>query len=100
MNLQVMQYDNALPIAVKSYEIKAALVKRQVMVIAGETASGKTTQLPKICLEIGGGPHGLIGHTQPQRLAARKKGDRSIHCLLLADCCPSREAAMGRLLPW
>ena len=71
-----MRYDDALPIAAKRDEIKAALEKSQVVVIAGETGSGKTTQLPKICLEIGRGVHGLIGHTQPRRLAARSVATR------------------------
>ncbi len=66
-----MRYDDTLPIAAKRDEIKAAISKHQVVVIAGETGSGKTTQLPKICLELGRGVHGLIGHTQPRRLAAR-----------------------------
>ncbi len=70
-SVPVIRYDDALPIAAKRDEIKAALEKHQVLVIAGETGSGKTTQLPKICLEIGRGVHGLIGHTQPRRLAAR-----------------------------
>ncbi|RMH86836.1 ATP-dependent RNA helicase HrpA [Pseudomonas sp. AOB-7] len=71
-----MRYDDALPIAAKRDEIKAALEKSQVVVIAGETGSGKTTQLPKICLELGRGVHGLIGHTQPRRLAARSVATR------------------------
>jgi ATP-dependent helicase HrpA len=71
-----IRYDDALPIAAKRDEIKAALAKHQVLVIAGETGSGKTTQLPKICLEIGRGVHGLIGHTQPRRLAARSVATR------------------------
>jgi ATP-dependent helicase HrpA len=71
-----MRYDDNLPIAAKRDEIKAALEKHQVVVIAGETGSGKTTQLPKICLEIGRGVHGLIGHTQPRRLAARSVASR------------------------
>ncbi|MBM7060578.1 ATP-dependent RNA helicase HrpA [Pseudomonas sp. UL073] len=71
-----MRYDDALPIAAKRDEIKAALQKHQVLVIAGETGSGKTTQLPKICLELGRGQHGLIGHTQPRRLAARSVATR------------------------
>lgn len=71
-----MRYDDALPIAAKRDEIKAALEKHQVLVIAGETGSGKTTQLPKICLEMGRGTHGLIGHTQPRRLAARSVATR------------------------
>ncbi|UPQ83850.1 ATP-dependent RNA helicase HrpA [Pseudomonas knackmussii] len=71
-----MRYDDSLPIAAKRDEIKAALEKHQVLIIAGETGSGKTTQLPKICLEIGRGVHGLIGHTQPRRLAARSVATR------------------------
>ncbi|WP_312917881.1 ATP-dependent RNA helicase HrpA [Stutzerimonas kunmingensis] len=71
-----IRYDDSLPIAAKRDEIKAALEKHQVLVIAGETGSGKTTQLPKICLEIGRGVHGLIGHTQPRRLAARSVATR------------------------
>ncbi|WP_434458247.1 ATP-dependent RNA helicase HrpA [Stutzerimonas urumqiensis] len=75
-SVPVMRYDDALPIAAKRDEIKAALEKHQVLVLAGETGSGKTTQLPKICLEIGRGVHGLIGHTQPRRLAARSVATR------------------------
>ncbi|MFG3694975.1 ATP-dependent RNA helicase HrpA [Stutzerimonas stutzeri] len=75
-SVPVMRYDDSLPIAAKRDEIKAALEKHQVLVIAGETGSGKTTQLPKICLEIGRGVHGLIGHTQPRRLAARSVATR------------------------
>ena len=58
-----IRYDDNLPIAAKRDEIKEALLKHQVLIIAGETGSGKTTQLPKICLEIGRGQQGLIGHT-------------------------------------
>ena len=75
-SVPAMRYDDSLPIAAKRDEIKAALEKHQVLVIAGETGSGKTTQLPKICLEIGRGVHGLIGHTQPRRLAARSVATR------------------------
>jgi ATP-dependent helicase HrpA len=75
-SIPIIRYDDALPIAAKRDEIKAALQKHQVLVIAGETGSGKTTQLPKICLEIGRGLHGLIGHTQPRRLAARSVATR------------------------
>ncbi|MBD9414640.1 ATP-dependent RNA helicase HrpA [Pseudomonas sp. PDM16] len=75
-SIPTIRYDDALPIAAKRDEIKAALEKHQVLVIAGETGSGKTTQLPKICLEIGRGLHGLIGHTQPRRLAARSVATR------------------------
>ena len=76
LSVPAMRYDDALPIAAKRDEIKAAIAKHQVVVIAGETGSGKTTQLPKICLELGRGVHGLIGHTQPRRLAARSVATR------------------------
>ena len=69
-------YPDALPIADKREQIKAAIADNQVVVIAGETGSGKTTQLPKICLELGRGTHGVIGHTQPRRLAARSVASR------------------------
>ncbi len=65
-----------LPIADKRDEIAAAIAAHQVVVIAGETGSGKTTQLPKICLELGRGVSGFIGHTQPRRLAARTVAQR------------------------
>src|SRR5690606_4253612 len=71
-----VHYDDSLPIAAKRDEIKRAIAGSQVVVIAGETGSGKTTQLPKICLELGRGAHGLIGHTQPRRLAARSVASR------------------------
>ena len=69
-------YDEALPINVRRAEIAAAIQKHQVVVICGETGSGKTTQLPKICLELGRGLKGLIGHTQPRRIAARATASR------------------------
>jgi ATP-dependent helicase HrpA len=75
-SIPTIRYDDALPIAAKRDEIKKALQEHQVLVIAGETGSGKTTQLPKICLELGRGVHGLIGHTQPRRLAARSVATR------------------------
>ncbi|WP_028469972.1 ATP-dependent RNA helicase HrpA [Neptunomonas japonica] len=65
-----------LPVADRKDEIKEAISQHQVVVIAGETGSGKTTQLPKICLELGYGTQGLIGHTQPRRLAARTVATR------------------------
>ena len=71
-----IRYDDSLPIAAKRDEIKKALQENQVLVIAGETGSGKTTQLPKICLELGRGQHGLIAHTQPRRIAARSVATR------------------------
>src|ERR1700759_4746910 len=67
----VISYPPELPISQKKDEIAAALCDHQVIVVAGETGSGKTTQLPKICLELGRGITGQIGHTQPRRIAAR-----------------------------
>ena len=64
-------YPADLPVAVRKDEIARAIAGAQVVVVCGETGSGKTTQLPKICLEIGRGVAGMIGHTQPRRLAAR-----------------------------
>ena len=69
-------YDNTLPVHEKRDEIKAAIAANQVVILCGETGSGKTTQLPKICLELGRGVAGLIGHTQPRRLAARSVAER------------------------
>ena len=72
-------YDETLPINLRRDEIAKAIEKNQVVVICGETGSGKTTQLPKICLEIGRGLHGLIGHTQPRRIAARATATIALH---------------------
>ncbi|MDP2793450.1 MAG: ATP-dependent RNA helicase HrpA [Sulfurisoma sp.] len=69
-------YDEALPVNVRRAEIAAAIRAHQVVVVCGETGSGKTTQLPKICLELGRGINGLIGHTQPRRIAARATASR------------------------
>ncbi|MDP1733171.1 MAG: ATP-dependent RNA helicase HrpA [Sulfuritalea sp.] len=71
-----LSYDEALPVNVRRQEIGEAIERNQVVVICGETGSGKTTQLPKICLEIGRGLNGLIGHTQPRRIAARATATR------------------------
>jgi ATP-dependent helicase HrpA len=71
-----ISYDEALPINARRAEIAQAIQKHQVVVICGETGSGKTTQLPKICLELGRGLKGLIGHTQPRRIAARATASR------------------------
>ncbi|GLH97486.1 ATP-dependent RNA helicase HrpA [Phytohabitans aurantiacus] len=69
-------YPEALPVSQKKDEILAAIRDHQVVIVAGETGSGKTTQLPKICLELGRGVDGVIGHTQPRRIAARTVADR------------------------
>ncbi|MCL4681607.1 MAG: ATP-dependent RNA helicase HrpA [Rhodocyclaceae bacterium] len=69
-------YDDELPVSAKRGEIAAAIAKNQVIIVCGETGSGKTTQLPKICLELGRGANGLIGHTQPRRIAARATATR------------------------
>lgn len=74
--LPPVRYPQALPISERTDEIRAAVRDHQVVIVAGETGSGKTTQLPKICLELGRGVHGLIGHTQPRRLAARTVAER------------------------
>ncbi|WP_268237436.1 ATP-dependent RNA helicase HrpA [Bowmanella pacifica] len=65
-----------LPVSEHREEIAKAISEHQVVIVAGETGSGKTTQLPKICLELGRGVRGLIGHTQPRRLAARSVANR------------------------
>ena len=72
----VITYDEALPVNARRAEIAKAINAHQVVVICGETGSGKTTQLPKICLEMGRGCAGLIGHTQPRRIAARATATR------------------------
>ena len=71
-----LRYDDALPVVGRKDEIAAAIREHQVVVVCGETGSGKSTQLPKICLEIGRGTSGLIGHTQPRRIAARSIASR------------------------
>ncbi|MEW2620123.1 ATP-dependent RNA helicase HrpA [Streptomyces sp. NPDC048106] len=69
-------YPEQLPVSQKKDEIAAAIRDHQVVIVAGETGSGKTTQIPKICLELGRGVHGMIGHTQPRRIAARTVAER------------------------
>jgi len=71
-----IEYDESLPVNVRRAEIAAAIDKHPVVIVCGETGSGKTTQLPKICLELGRGLKGLIGHTQPRRIAARATASR------------------------
>ena len=75
-SVPAIRYDDSLPIAAKRDEIKKLVAENQVVIIAGETGSGKTTQLPKICLELGRGQFGLIAHTQPRRIAARSVASR------------------------
>ncbi|MGY1651156.1 ATP-dependent RNA helicase HrpA [Geodermatophilus sp. SYSU D01119] len=69
-------YPEGLPVSARRDDIAAALRDSQVVVVAGETGSGKTTQLPKIALELGRGVRGRIGHTQPRRIAARTVAER------------------------
>ncbi|GAA2304855.1 ATP-dependent RNA helicase HrpA [Nonomuraea roseoviolacea subsp. roseoviolacea] len=71
-----VSYPEALPVSQRKDDILAAIRDHQVVIIAGETGSGKTTQIPKICLELGRGVRGLIGHTQPRRIAARTVAER------------------------
>ncbi|HEU0103955.1 MAG TPA: ATP-dependent RNA helicase HrpA, partial [Mycobacteriales bacterium] len=71
-----VRYPEQLPISQRRDEIMALIREHQVVVVAGETGSGKTTQLPKMCLELGRGVAGLIGHTQPRRIAARAVAER------------------------
>jgi ATP-dependent helicase HrpA len=69
-------YPAELPVSQRKDEIARAIRDHQVVIIAGETGSGKTTQIPKICLELGRGINGQIGHTQPRRIAARSVAER------------------------
>ena len=75
-NLPKPEYPLELPVSSRRDEISEAIKKNQVVIVCGETGSGKTTQLPKICLELGRGVAGLIGHTQPRRIAARSVASR------------------------
>lgn len=69
-------YPEQLPVSQKKDDILEAIRDHQVVIVAGETGSGKTTQIPKICLELGRGVRGMIGHTQPRRIAARTVAER------------------------
>jgi ATP-dependent helicase HrpA len=75
-SLPVPDYPEELPVSARRAAIAAAIEEHQVVIVAGETGSGKTTQLPKICLELGRGVAGTIGHTQPRRIAARSVATR------------------------
>ncbi|HTD05478.1 MAG TPA: ATP-dependent RNA helicase HrpA [Undibacterium sp.] len=74
--LPPISFPEELPVSGRRAEIAEALQKNQVIIVCGETGSGKTTQLPKICLELGRGQKGLIGHTQPRRIAASSTAKR------------------------
>ncbi len=71
-----IRYPEDLPVSQRKDDIADAIRDHQVVVVAGETGSGKTTQIPKICLELGRGVRGLVGHTQPRRIAARAVAER------------------------
>ncbi|MBM2621428.1 ATP-dependent RNA helicase HrpA [Actinoplanes sp. LDG1-06] len=71
-----ISYPESLPVSQRKDDIAAAIRDHQVVVVAGETGSGKTTQIPKICMELGRGVRGQIGHTQPRRIAARTVAER------------------------
>ena len=70
-SLPVVRYDESLPVHARRAEIAAAITRSPVTIVSGATGSGKSTQLPKICLELGRGVAGMIGHTQPRRIAAQ-----------------------------
>ncbi|MBL1083412.1 ATP-dependent RNA helicase HrpA [Streptomyces actinomycinicus] len=74
--MPAVSYPEQLPVSQKKDEIAAAIRDHQVVIVAGETGSGKTTQIPKICMELGRGVRGMIGHTQPRRIAARTVAER------------------------
>ena len=78
-------YPPELPVSQRRDEIAKAIRDHQVVVVAGETGSGKTTQLPKICLELGRGVRGMIGHTQPRRIAARTVAEALVDMALSED---------------
>jgi ATP-dependent helicase HrpA len=76
LSATTISYPEELPVSQRRDDIAAAIRDHQVVIVAGETGSGKTTQLPKICLELGRGAAGQIGHTQPRRIAARTVAER------------------------
>ena len=78
-SVPAISYPPQLPVSERKDDLLAAIRDNQVVVVAGETGSGKTTQLPKICLELGRGVEGMIAHTQPRRLAARTVAERIAH---------------------
>ncbi|MDE2311300.1 MAG: ATP-dependent RNA helicase HrpA [Betaproteobacteria bacterium] len=78
-NLFPIEYPADLPVVLRRDELAQAIREHQVVIVCGETGSGKTTQLPKICLSIGRGVRGVIAHTQPRRVAARSVANRIAH---------------------
>src|SRR3954471_18875813 len=76
-NRPAVSYPPTLPVSEARDEIMAAIRDHQVVIVAGETGSGKTTQTPKMCVELGRGIRGTIGHTQPRRIAARTVAERT-----------------------
>ncbi|MGH1493552.1 MAG: hypothetical protein ACRBK7_29830, partial [Acidimicrobiales bacterium] len=84
-----LTYPPELPIVERRQEIVDAIRDNQVLIVAGETGSGKSTQLPKLCVEAGRGRDGMIGHTQPRRLAARSIAER---------ICEETESEVGDLV--
>ncbi len=77
--LSAIEYPADLPVVARREELAQAIEKHQIVIVCGETGSGKTTQLPKICLSLGRGVLGVIGHTQPRRVAARSVAARIAH---------------------
>ena len=75
-SVPTITYPEQLPVSARQEEIAAAILANQVVIVAGETGSGKTTQIPKICLDLGRGVNAMIGHTQPRRIAARSVAER------------------------
>lgn len=75
-SVPTITYPAQLPVSARQEEIAAAILANQVVIVAGETGSGKTTQIPKICLDLGRGVNAMIGHTQPRRIAARSVAER------------------------
>src|SRR5690625_521933 len=76
LELSTITFPEDLPVSQHREQIMEQIAANQVVIVAGETGSGKTTQLPKMCLALGLAEHGMIGHTQPRRIAARSVAER------------------------
>ena len=94
LGVPAVAFPPELPVSERATEIVAAVRDHQVVVVCGETGSGKTTQLPKICLQAGRGVYGLIGHTQPRRIAARTVAKRLTDELVMSGG-PAAASAVG-----